>query len=151
MRRLTFPIAAVVLSLMPSSAWACYEHEAGWFDEMPTRSWQVPRNSAEGFRWEEALGAWIVAAGSASLALAAVTIRAVCRTTGRDRLHPLDLVDPAPLALPFDWPSDRTIRVDQGHEPLGPNVVIREDGDSPGVSESPADWIASDCLAASIS
>lgn len=78
MRRLT--IAAFLMLLMPSWASACFdEHKAGWVDEMPSSTWQIPRNQAEGIFWQENLGVRLMAAGLASVALIVVSFRALAR------------------------------------------------------------------------
>jgi hypothetical protein len=123
MRRST--IAVLLLLLTPTSAAACYdEHKAEWFNEMPARSWERAGGSGEGSAWEEMSGLWGIAAGTASLALMAVSFRAYTRSRGRELLHPLAPAEMPPLALPFDWPSDRTIRVDSGHQPKTPTRVV---------------------------
>ena len=128
MRRST--IAVLILVLVPGSASACYdEHKAGWFEEMPAPSWQVPRVNAEETQQEQMVGIGIAGAGLASLALIAVSFRALARSNKRerernDRFEP---ADPTPLALPFDWP----IRIHEAHEPAGPNRIVREDASIP--------------------
>jgi hypothetical protein len=125
MRRYT--IAGFLLLLMPSTAVACYdEHQAGWFNEMPARSWERPEASREGSQGEEMSGLWVMAAGTASLALIAVSFRAYSRARGKELMHPLEPAEP-PLALPFDGPSDRTLRVDPGHRPGEPTRVDSEE------------------------
>jgi hypothetical protein len=120
-------IGLFVLFGLPSPSWACFdEHKSGWFDEMPSPSWEVPLTGAEGFRWEAGIGLFAVAAGLASAALITLTSRAVLRERSRGRKNPVERDVPAPLVLPFDWPIDRPIRVDQGHDQPGPIVVIRE-------------------------
>ncbi len=82
MRRST--IVVFLLVLPPSSALACFdEHKAGWFNEMPTRSWELLGASHEGGQWEEISGLWAIAAGAASLALIAVSFRAYSRAGTR--------------------------------------------------------------------
>jgi hypothetical protein len=149
MRRLT--IAAFLLLLMPGWASACFdEHKAGWVDEMPSSTWQIPRNGEEGLFGQENLGVRLLAAGLASVALIVVSFRALTRAKARERMQPVETPSPTPMALPFDLP-ERTIRVDQGHEPAGPNALIREDCDSPGFAEASADWVGSDRVACPIS
>jgi hypothetical protein len=118
MRRST--IAVFLLLVMPSTAQACFdEHKVGWFNEMPARSWERPGSSRERSQWEEMSGWWGLAAGAASLVLIAVSFRAYSRARGLERIHPLEPAAP-PLALPFDWPGVRTLRIDPGHRPGSP-------------------------------
>jgi hypothetical protein len=125
MRRST--IAVFLLLVPPSSALGCYdEHKVGWFNEMPIRSWELPEASPEGGRWEEMSGLWAIAAGTASLALMAVSFRAYSRARDKDVMPALEPAAPAPLALPHDWPGGRTIRVDRGHESEEPTRVGQE-------------------------
>ena len=84
MRRLT--LALFLLFLMASSALACEEEmKPEWIKEKPAPSWLVPSEGEEGSQWERSLGLWVMIAGSASLGLGAVSIRAGSRTGGRDR------------------------------------------------------------------
>ncbi len=123
MRRST--IAVFSLLLMPSTALACYdEHKAGWFNEMPARSWERPGASREGSEWEEMSGLWGIAVGTAALALIGVSFRAFSRARDKERMQPVPMDTPPPLALPFDWPRDRTIRVNPGHQPGEPTRVV---------------------------
>ncbi len=149
MRRLT--IAAFLLLLMPSGASACFdEHKAGWVDEMPSSTWEMPRNGAEGIFGQENLGVRFLAAGLASVALIVVSFRALTRAKARERIHPVETASPTPMALPFDLPEPM-IRVDQGHELAGPNTVVREDCDRPDFAEAPADRFVFDLVACPIS
>jgi hypothetical protein len=51
------------------------------------------------------LGTWIIAGGSASLALGAVSIRAISRTTGRGRQDPLEPTNPLPSESVSEQPG----------------------------------------------
>ena len=57
---------AVVLMLLPSSsALGCYdEHNSGWINEMPARSWERLAASEERNSWEEMSRLWVFAAGA---------------------------------------------------------------------------------------
>lgn len=112
-------IAACLLLALPSSASACFdEHKnAEWLDEKtPSPSWEIAGTSAEGFPGQEALRVGAIAVGSASVALTAVWLPAVFRSRGRRRLKPVEFNVPAPLVLPFDWPSGLRTRIDQVHD-----------------------------------
>jgi hypothetical protein len=122
------PIVVLLLLLPPTSALACYdEHKAGWFMEMPARSWERLEAGSEGGQWEEMSSLWAVAAGTASLALIAVSFRAYSRARDKDLIPALEPAALPPMALLHDWPSDRTVRVDGGHEPGEPTRVAQEE------------------------
>ncbi len=79
-------IAVLMLILLPSSASACWdEHKENWLKEAPARSWLARDEGAAGSLWERMLGLGILAGGSASLGLVAVSIRSVSRREGRGR------------------------------------------------------------------
>ena len=118
MRRST--IAVFSLLLMPCSVLACYdEHKAGWFKEMPARSWEVPGASREG----NPVGGDVRPVGHRRRygrpGLDRGLVPGLFPRQDKDRMHPVPMATPPPLALPFDWPRDRTIRVDPGHQPGG--------------------------------
>ena len=145
MRRLM--IAVYLLLLPPIPVSACIDHgpqPPGWFHERPSFSWGLRGEGAEAIRWDEMPGVSIIAAGSATVILSAVLIRAAVRTARRGRIDPLEPAAPVPLALPFDRPSGLPIRVDSGHERRGPTRVARENPRRPRRNET-----AASCLAAS--
>ena len=118
-------IAAFLLGVLPSTALGCFdEHKAGWFNEMPVNSWERPEASREGNAWEEISGVWVIAAGMTSLALIAVSFRAFSRAGEKDRKDPAEAGASRPLALPADWPGDRTRRVDPAHQPGVPTRIV---------------------------
>jgi hypothetical protein len=144
MRRST--IAVFLLLWLPSSASACFDdHLVGWFSERPSRSRGIVRTIAEGIQGQEAIGVWGVAIGTVSAVLIVVSFRAVLRARGRGRMNLLEPDVPAPLVLPFDWPSDRPIRVDQGRDQPGPVSTIREDIVKSLVGEATSDRLTANC------
>jgi hypothetical protein len=129
MRRLTI---AVCLLLVPWPTSACYDHEAqksGWFDDRSFLSRELPRESMEWLRWDQLLGAVVIAAGSATLVLAVVLLRAIFRVSLQRRSSYLEPRTARPLALPVDWPTGLQIQIHQGHERPEPNRIRRENAD----------------------
>jgi len=128
MRRST--LAVFLLLISPVPVWACDGH-AGvapeWFAERPRSAWELAQGRGEEMRWEELLGAAGLAAGSGAMLLVGVSLRAA----SRGRKPPREPAAPTPLAVPFDRPAGLPVRIDQGHEQLGPTRIIREDADGP--------------------
>jgi hypothetical protein len=81
-------IAVCLLVLCPWPAFGCIEHEAqqtGWFHEMPS---SYARFAGDGAEASGMLGLWLLGAGSASVALIAVSFRAFSRAAGRAPARP---------------------------------------------------------------
>jgi hypothetical protein len=79
-------IAACLLLVSASPVLACIEHgpeQTGWFQEMPSSSWETTWSRVERTWWYGMPGAWLFGAGSASVALVGVSFRAYTRAAGQ--------------------------------------------------------------------
>jgi hypothetical protein len=80
-------IAACLLLVSVSPALACIEHspeQTDWLQEKASSSWEAAWSRVEG-TWRDGMpGAWLLGAGSASVALVGVSFRAYIRAAGRE-------------------------------------------------------------------
>lgn len=82
-------IAVCLLVLSPCPSFGCIEHESqqtGWFHEMPSSSYASLAGAGE--EASVMTGPWLLAAGSASVALVLVSFRAFRRAASRARVLP---------------------------------------------------------------